>query len=677
MATGPAAKAATQAAGAVVARLMPFTPPWLLAGATFGAANVAHTAWVDQPGPVMAATLASAALTAGTAKVAPDSAPLWRWHATATTALATGAMPLSATVDPMAPGALSAWAILGIGAALSWNIRKLTRNGGETKALTAGNGDLFDKVHQLKGARTENTRIEGQQVKTTLVLPPGEMVLEDVQAARKNIASALGVHRRGIRVVEDQDREDRVHLSVVPFDLLKDPVPWPGASHPGGCVTDPIRYGIYEDGEPAQLWLPGVPGKRGVQPRQASHALFSGMTGAGKGETAIHVIAELATRRRVVVWVADPGKGSQTLQDIADAIEWVALGESRTRALIECLPGVITARADQLGRWGYKQWVPEVYDKYGMPYVYVHLEEASRVLRNNKAWVTACQEARSAGMSLAASAQVFDHTVIPRKSRGQFSIQLIHGQGEDIDASYVMPDQLTDAGADPVRWGNKQAGMNYLVAPGIPESRWVVPVRSYLAEGKDAERLRRTLAVHKALRAVSDEITAKAAGAAFANRHAPISLKEAVADARTVETEGTVTDETDASPAGTDQTPDVPVEFVPAPTNEDLGDVDIDEEIPATGRPAVAFAETNPFKPTPTQARAALEDAIERLRIEGRESFAPTDLEPAWTAVDRKRPWAMGELAKLIEAGRLERPETGTYRWTGRWKDASALVDAF
>ncbi|MFE5329426.1 hypothetical protein ACFRCG_23865 [Embleya sp. NPDC056575] len=669
MATGPAAKAATQAAGAIVARLMPFTPPWLLAGATFGAANVTHTAWVDQPGPVMAATLASAALTAGTAKVAPDSAPLWRWHATATTALATGAMPLSATVDPMSPGALSAWAILGIGTALSWNIRKLTRNGGETKALPAGAGsDLFDKVARLKGTKVLDPVIEGQKLTATLELPPGELTVDDVQSSRKHLAGALGIHERGVTVREDPERSDRAHLSIVVRDLLKEPIPWPGPSRPGACISEPIRHGIYDDGRPAEFWLPGDPGGKGRPPRPVTHLLFSGMTGAGKGESMIDIVAEIATRRRVAMWMGDPGKGSQTLQDIADAFEWVAIGVARTRALINALPDVITARADRLGRWGYKQWVPEVYDRYGMPFLYVHIEEASRVLAGNKAWVIAGQEARSAGVSLGASAQVFDHTVIPRKSRGQFPGGLIHGQGEDIDASYVTPDEVTEAGGDPVRWGNTQPGMHYLVAPGVPRGLWATPVRSYMS---DPEKLRKVIAVHKALRAVSDPVTVKAAGAAFANRGNPISLKEAVADARSdaAGSEENVNE--------TDDAMDAPVAFEPPVDSdaEDLGDVDIDQEIPTTGRPATAFAETNPFKPTPAQARAALEGVIERLRIEGREAFAPNDLAATLTAIDRKRPWLQGELAKLVEAGRLDRPETGTYRWTDRWQDASALVE--
>ncbi|MGW1990113.1 hypothetical protein [Embleya sp. NPDC001921] len=672
-AKNPVTAGANRAAAAMVSKLLPFTPPWLLAGTTYAAANVAHHAWANQPGPVMAATLASAALTAGTAKVAPDGAPMWRWHATVTCALATGAMPLSAALDPGAPGAMSAWAILGVGTALSWNIRKLTRNGGADgpKALPSGT-DLFDKVNRLKGTTVQSATIDGHRLTATLGLPPGEVTVEDVQGARKHIASALGIHARGITVREDDERGDRAHLSIVVKDLLKDPIAWPGPSRPGACISEPIRYGIYEDGQPAEFWLPGEPGGKGRQPRPVTHFLISGMTGAGKGETTIDVVAEVATRRRVVMWIGDPGKGSQTLQDVAGAFEWVAIGTARTLAMISSLPDVITARADQLGRWGYKQWVPEVYDKHGMPFLCVFVEEASRVLRGNEAWVTAGQEARSAGVALLASAQVFDHTVIPRKSRGQFPGGLIHGQGEDIDANYVTPDALTEAGADPVRWGNTCPGKNYLVAPGIPEARWPIPIRSYMS---DPAKLRKVIAVHKNLRAVSDLVTARAAGAAFANRHNPIGLKEAVADAR-AESREKAADMDDTPTGPTEEQRDAPVEFEPRPDTEDLGTVDVDQEIPPTGRPAVSIGEANPFRRDRATSVATLEARIEELRIEGRSGFAPNDLAETVTAVGRKRPWVMGELARLVEEGRLTKPEPGTYRWTDHWQTVSELVTA-
>ncbi|ROO89596.1 hypothetical protein EDD29_7297 [Actinocorallia herbida] len=67
---------------------------------------------------------------------------------------------------------------------------------------------------------------------------------------------------------------------------------------------------------------------------------------------------------------------------------------------------------------------------------------------------------------------------MPTLARGQ-SAYMCFGVAKDEDADYGLSDAQQEAEARPQMWGNKQPGMAYLDAPGIPETHIAMPLRTY------------------------------------------------------------------------------------------------------------------------------------------------------------------------------------------------------
>ncbi|WP_133898003.1 hypothetical protein [Streptomyces sp. KS 21] len=72
------------------------------------------------------------------------------------------------------------------------------------------------------------------------------------------------------------------------MDLLKNTVPCPGPSSPGGSIADAVIVGIYEDGTVVPMWFSGDP----QAARNAMMLLLMGMTGSGKSEGGLTALAE-------------------------------------------------------------------------------------------------------------------------------------------------------------------------------------------------------------------------------------------------------------------------------------------------------------------------------------------------------------------------------------------------
>ncbi|MBQ1166137.1 ATP-binding protein, partial [Streptomyces sp. A73] len=66
---------------------------------------------------------------------------------------------------------------------------------------------------------------------------------------------------------------------------------------------------------------------------------------------------------------------------------------------------VITARADALGRAGFKNWTPDAFEQLNMPSMIVWIEEAAKFFREGTEMEGLVMEARSAGISVIISLQ--------------------------------------------------------------------------------------------------------------------------------------------------------------------------------------------------------------------------------------------------------------------------------
>jgi hypothetical protein len=467
-----------------------------------GLAGLATHLWLGRsatlPWTTSGLALLGAALTALTWRAASARSGITRAHATLTTAIASVWLIAATITGPFTPILLQSWVFLGAALSLSWNIRRALRNSGEDEG-----GSLFDKVRL---AKVQVKAIDTAQNKVTarLQLPPGETTVEDVQKATDRLAGGLRLHKGAVRVTGDPDDLSQAQMTITPVDMLRHPQPWPGPSAAGGSIAAPIVTGLYEDAEPVALFLPGDKATH----RNTTHLGVMGMNGSGKTAFGKLSWTEILTRRDVCLIVLDPSKGEQSVGFLSGKAHLV-IGEKACRAFAKRLPAAITAHASQLGRWGFDQWTPEVFERHQLPFVVVWIEEAPRVLEDAALLTRIIQEARSAGIDLVLSLQKATYRQMPTDIRSQLGAVACFGVKELEDAAYLLSEDTIDAGARPDRWQNRRPGALYLEGPGIDEDRFAIPARTFT--GQDAQ-LRADITACDELRAALHPITAAALG---------------------------------------------------------------------------------------------------------------------------------------------------------------------
>jgi hypothetical protein len=626
----------------------PRSRPWIAVAAELPATFAAHEAWGHEPIAAVGLTLAAGALTAVTWWAGQGSTHPRRLHATASTGAATAYLVIGTVGDPLSFGMLSTLVIVGATFAASWNIRQVLRVNPDSKQIERGpseTGILTKSIGSAKVLLRGKPKIEANKVTAPLQLSPGEVTAQDLGNRINHIASELGVSANSIKILPDPDgRADRATLIVIPEDMLKNATPWPGPSRLGGSITDPVHVGIYEDGETAVLWFPWATG------RNATHFLTAGMNGSGKSAGQSVAITEVLTRRDVIVWAIDPSKGLQTFAPFLPYLDWVEMTMSGGEAMIAALTQVITARANEMGKHGFKNWTPEVFEKLGMPYMVVWIEEAAKFFREGTEMEGLVMEARSAGISVIISLQRPSATSMPTDVREQLGGALVFGVKGSTTADMSLPDDVRDAGARPEAWQNRRPGYAYLVAPGVDEERYPFPMRTYLISD---EQIEGTLAM--APRPKADPVTANAAGAAYAQRaiYLPDGDTGSVYTAPT--SDDGVADSEQAIAAAVHRA----IELDPADDDgSPTPDVDPNAEIPqVNGVWIIAPQDAVPSSDVTTeQAQASLHMLLQIFRDEQRAIVGPKDFMPHLDKIGRSRAWLSGQLADLGDSGINLRP---------------------
>lgn len=669
---------------------MPYLLQWIAAFVIWPVAALAHNMWGDDttalPWVTVVLTLAAGVLAFGTWR-ATAIRPTLQWHATATVVI--GALwLLAATIaDPGSRPVLDLWLIGAPVAALSWNFRRLIgrdqrqRNSGGTDSLTKA-------VKAIKSAKVLEEA--PNKIVAELEAATGSSA-DDIVSGRGKMAASLEVGANRVRINPNPDDHSKVKATIVPRDMLKKPTPWPGPTAAGGCITEPITVGVYEDGVPAQLWLPGDP----ATGRNATHMIVMGMSGSGKTHGAKEIWTELLTRRNCDMWLADPAKGMQSIGFVAPHASWAEPTLDGSTALVDQLMTVVTARTNQLADEGLDQWTPES----SLNYQVVWIEEAPRAVRDSDELIDVAQTARSAGMSLVLSLQRADMDNIPVQVRQQFGAVWCFGVKNIKDAMFVLSEEIVELGADPSKWANKKPGYSYLDAPGIDEERVLTPLRTF--DRADDVMLEWVQAGGE-WRPGTDPVTAKAGGRAYANR------KRFVVDdrGRVVEasTQSSSTPSTPAIPdAEVADNPDADLQLVDEDQNSEGNDVDEDQDAaalplqPFRGRlsaeddknapplpddlepdlPAVDPDEPlpeideddevqmRPVRPTPREARKELRVRLAALYEAGAQTVGPKDIKDFEEI--RSRPWVSAEMSRLAAIGELvETTKPGVYRFSSR-----------
>ncbi|MFD7720742.1 FtsK/SpoIIIE domain-containing protein [Streptomyces sp. NPDC059814] len=658
-------------AGHLAAKAAPYTAPWISAAALPPLAGFAtNQMWGDAP---LSAGLASAALAVGGAalttvtwRATPAGTKFGafrRAQATASVAAGMGWLTCATAAGPFGHPMLDAWLLGGGLFAATWNVRQLMRNGASGDVEETNGGGGLGALAQAIGwekVTVKSPKGTGKGVVRAGVEVEAGGTIEAVQGTTARVAAALQVPPSGVIVTPDAENAGRGTISLRVADLLKDGVPFAPPDALGMMPTRPIPVGLYADGE---VWL--------LDPFSApilQHVLVMGVTGAGKSEFLRSLVAHLATRQKMSIFLVDLAKGRQTVGHIADGIDWLIQDAKEAKRMLRSLPAAIKARGDVLASEGLDQWTPDS----SLNAMLVWIEEAADVADFDELEEIA-RKARSVGIWLGISLQRATWTNVSTDVRANLQGSVCFGVDQPGDAGFCLPDSVTDAGAVPA-WGSARPGYAFATGMGIPDSRWTTEARSGLT---DRDELAALVAAGTPYRDPLDETTAAALGQAYEQRAhrgtnrttpgipapapAPAApaypvhdLEDDVMTAAEESAEMEIQDVYDevmgAIPA--DPEPDAP--YAGLGLDDDVPDTDEDDEDGGMTFEAPAPVGTE-------EARHILYTELDGWVQVGRLEFEPADLIPATAAAGRKRPWMQGELKRLVELGLLQRDGHGSY----------------
>ncbi|MCO4699320.1 hypothetical protein LRR80_05414 [Streptomyces sp. RO-S4] len=628
-------------------RAKPHLPPWLGIAGTGVAGALGNWRWEGSAAAGVGLTLASVALTGATWWAGRTTSAQRRLHSAVTVAAGTAWVTAACLAGPTAGPLDDLFLMGGPAIALSWNVRMVMRRNPDATGESSDKG-LLEKVG-LARTQIGAVKVEPNKVTVPYALPAGEATTEDMSKALPRIAGALDVPKSAVRNRPDPDSARRGELVIVPRDMLREVVWYPGPSSPGGSIAEPLTIGVYDDGRPLQLTLP-----------QAIHLLVMGVTGAGKTEGAIDVMCEVLTRRDVAVWLSDPKRG-QDLGEAFPACDWVVDTADGSELMIEALKAAVPARQAWLGSHGYRSWEPAAAEQQtdpshscqqgiacgcpGMPYLLAWFEEAANTLRatDDDVFTGIAQEARSAGASLVISMQRASGYQISTDTRASLPASLCFGVDER-DAQFALPSEVLDAGANPGAWGNKRPGYCYLCSAGVDEDLWSTPSRTFRNNPVTLEWVARAF---EPVRMGIDQVTASAAASVAGQRYTSRAAVEQPQEGQDMGTE-------------------------PLVDPEDV-DIDPEAELPEQqqGDDAPIFGEAAGRKPSPAEARQLFARALADFEENGQMVVGPKDFMDWCDRHGLSRPWVSARLKEAAQEGRLEPTSQ-----TGRWRIVPALTPA-
>ncbi|MFD6725764.1 FtsK/SpoIIIE domain-containing protein, partial [Streptomyces sp. NPDC060131] len=500
-----------QVVGHLAGKAVPYATPWIGAATLPPAAGFAtNQMW---GGEALSAGLASAglgvsgmALAAVTWHVAGGNNKFRRFRraqATASVAAGMGWLTCATAAGPFGHPMMDLWLLGGGVFAASWNIRQVMRNTHDETEQVEDKGG-FAKIAEaigLEKLKVKAAKGNGKgMVRVPVELPAGQTV-EDVQQAMPKLTSAMHVPPSGATVKGDPDNAALAEMSIRVADLLKDGVQFIPPVRLGMLPDEPLPLGLYADGEEFV-----------INPFDAvilQHLLVMGVTGAGKSEFARGLLAHLATRRKMSVFLIDCSKGRQSVGHIKHGLDVFISDMREAKQLMKALPAAIKARGDVLADEGLDQWTR----KSSLNAVCVWVEEAADVADFDELDKIA-RAARSVGIWLVISLQRATWTNVSTDVRANLQASACFGVDDAGDAGFCLPDRVTDAGAVPA-WGSDRPGYAFATGMGIDEDRWTMEWRSGLT---DRQYLSDLVTAGTPFRDPLDDTTAQALGLVYANR---------------------------------------------------------------------------------------------------------------------------------------------------------------
>jgi hypothetical protein len=682
-------------------RLIGYVRPWLGLGAAFGAGAVSHALWGHDPHLVPWAASAysvSAVAMPGFAWFASRLAPFGRAHTAFSVASLMAWLDVATIAGAATPATGAMAGILGGLLALSWNIRGHARaraanpNHNPNDRLAALFADASKEVGM--SAKLNGIALTPSRATATVQLEDGKTAA-DLLHKVPAIESAAALPPGSITTTTDPDRADRAGFVLSDPRVLTRPVPWPGPSAPGASIGEPLRVGMWQDGEPVMYKIVG------------HHIYMMGMSGSGKSMGgAWNILGEAMTRPDVAILMCDTTKGFQTAGPLLPGINRFERTKKGAASLIADIHGIIQARTDYLASKGLQKWEPGC----GLSYLICWFEETGQLMtalgsRSESQMDAMATTLRSAGGSLVHSLQRNTYDQLNTLVRAQMS-SMCFGLSDPNDAKYGLSEAQQNAGVPVAEWKDRYPGRAVLDAPTIPEDRITMPLRAFhWGEGKPASdaMLAHANAWPVSMRPV-DPITAQICGAPVAE-NGPVTGKSTAAPATvTAPARPSVTltaapePAPAAGPAGhpdedqdpdedrqaadgyadDDEDPDQDPEDIGDPVGEVLAGVE-DPSPDITAAVAASDYFTTPIGPepgdqpfefvtgpkmSPAESRQVLARQLDAWREAGRESFRPGDFKDVMKATGNGRTWVQKVLGEYIDADDpvIERDDSGPER---------------
>lgn len=354
---------------------------------------------------------------------------------------------------------------------LGSNMMSAFRHGhGEHQSIHDRLGGALGKLRNINAIR-----VEGGEVKAGYQMEPG-IPARQLQDAAEEFASLHGLPPDGVRILPSTTDASRGEMRLTVDNPLTKPAAWLGPSkRTGGTIMDPIVLGVRRNGAALQLHLPAD--QRAL--RNAAQIMLTGMNGSGKSIILQLLIIEFLSRgtpAEVEYWYGNSRKADQEPPWIRDGAARFESDRKGVAQMLHDLREEAPDRARILGRQGLSEWAPGC----GLAFRLVILDEFADLATDLKRVFTDLMETvRSLGIVLVAGFQRASHTRVPTDARSQFGTFVCCGVADEDDAEMALPEAVLAANAQPWLWTNRQPGMCYLTAPGVPEEQWSEPARSF------------------------------------------------------------------------------------------------------------------------------------------------------------------------------------------------------
>lgn len=479
-------------------RSMPFVGLLIIPPIAWIAAMVLHYSIADEPVAVGGACgLLGAATALGAIlmhRIGDGNTPrkvLLRWHACLTVALS------GIGVTGVAAVGWNRWVttfflLIGEIVALSWLAYRIDAYRRDANKDEPETEDTLREELGLKGTKfarpVQHVSDKGELLRTEIKMQhrPGQTV-DEIQKAVPGIESLAGAPRGRSRVVPTESA-GRSNLVIIHKDVLKDLVPWPGPSSPGGCITEPLVTSMGEDQQEGRRYIAGGCDEA---PNPSSTG-WMGMTRTGKTHNSQMGAMEVMSRRNAQYIWFDTIKGAQTVRPMRHGLDIIVASDDPKvfKAGMKALIALVKWRADRLGECGYRDWSPKAATdpRLMMPFLIAHFEEADALCDvAPDEMVFLASKGLSAGLAMEISLQRADATSIPTGLRFNIGNWYCFGTGDEYSSTFALSSATVDAGAHPEFWKQSKVGYHYFEGIGVDADRYPVVHKSFFATDQQIE----------------------------------------------------------------------------------------------------------------------------------------------------------------------------------------------